>query len=174
MRAVICAMSSTAQNQPCPSDDHRVASPDSETAAHSNNRTVVAPAVAPLPCVITAADAPTTRALADIAQACARDLAVPLVVQASVARAAKSVPQPAPVLTLHLPVGFAASQRQVWCLACRLACFCPSARVLGKLRLVASHRRSTHRPTQSHAGSTGRFPAARKPSRKEKTTEVVA
>jgi|SRR5688572_689830 len=122
-------MSSTAQNQPCRPDENRVASPESETAALPNNRPVVAPAVAPLPCVISAADAPTTRALADIAQACARDLAVPLLVQASIARAEKFLPHPAPVLTLHLPVELAASQHQVWCLACRLACFCPSARV---------------------------------------------
>lgn len=34
-----------------------------------------------------------------------------------------------PVLTLHLPAELAATQPQVWCLACRLACFCPDARV---------------------------------------------
>lgn len=79
--------------------------------------------------MITAADAPTTRALADIAQACARDLGVPLVMQTSVARTEKTHPHPAPGLTLHLPVEFAASQHQVWCLACRLACFCTTARV---------------------------------------------
>lgn len=33
-------------------------------------------------------------------------------------------------LTLHLPVEMAANaSHQVWCLACRLACFCPEARV---------------------------------------------
>jgi hypothetical protein len=32
-------------------------------------------------------------------------------------------------LTLHLPAELAASQHQVWCLACRLACFCPAVRV---------------------------------------------
>jgi hypothetical protein len=34
----------------------------------------------------------------------------------------------APLITLHLPAEQAASQHHVWCLACRLACFCPNAR----------------------------------------------
>lgn len=122
-------MFSPAKNQPCPPDVNPVASPGSEPAANLFSRTSVASATAPLPCVITAPDAPTTRALAEIAQACARDLGLTLILQTSVVHAEKAHPHPAPVLTLHLPVEYAASQHQVWCLACRLACFCPAARV---------------------------------------------
>lgn len=32
-------------------------------------------------------------------------------------------------ITLRLPASMAASQHPIWCLACRLACFCPRARV---------------------------------------------
>ncbi len=33
------------------------------------------------------------------------------------------------LITLHVSAEQAASQHPVWCLACRLACFCPNARV---------------------------------------------
>ncbi len=33
------------------------------------------------------------------------------------------------LLTLHLPPALAGTQHQVWCMACRLASFCPDARV---------------------------------------------
>lgn len=33
------------------------------------------------------------------------------------------------LLVLRLPVELAASQHPVWCLVCRLACFCPAARL---------------------------------------------
>ncbi|MEJ1972888.1 MAG: hypothetical protein WDM96_10645 [Lacunisphaera sp.] len=87
------------------------------------------PAPGPLPCVIVGADEPTVRTLAGIAKACARDLGVSLVLQTAVERMRTRKSASDPVLTLHLPVELAASQHQVWCLACRLACFCPAARI---------------------------------------------
>lgn len=82
-----------------------------------------------LPCTIAGPDRATVCALAEIADACSRDLAVSLELRTSVTRKRDRQPPDGPVLTLHLPVELAASQHQVWCLACRLACFCPSVRV---------------------------------------------
>jgi hypothetical protein len=63
--------------------------------------------------------------LKQIARACARDVGQPLTV--------KSICSPAvgveTIITLHLPAELAATQHPVWCLACRLACFCPQARI---------------------------------------------
>jgi hypothetical protein len=79
----------------------------------------------PITCEILAPSAIDAVALRAIAEACARDTGQPLTV--------KPVPLDAPMkeaaLTLLLPVDLASSQHQVWCLACRLACFCPQARV---------------------------------------------
>jgi len=82
-----------------------------------------------LPCTIAGPDRATVCALAEIAATCSRDLAVPLELRTSVVRERAAQSPADPVLTLHLPVELAASQHQVWCLACRLACFCPSVRV---------------------------------------------
>lgn len=80
----------------------------------------------PLLCEILAPRSAQAAALAEIATACARDVAQPLIVKTlQMGAAAGRVP----VLTLHLPAELASSQHQVWCLACRLACFCPAARV---------------------------------------------
>jgi hypothetical protein len=49
------------------------------------------------------------------------------------------------VLTLHLPAELAVSQHPVWCLACRLACFCPDARVSVLVRGEASFARTASR-----------------------------
>lgn len=76
-------------------------------------------------CEIFAPRAAQVAAFAEIASLCANDLGQPLIVKAAPAVAAARQP----LLTLHLPAEFAASQHQVWCLACRLACFCPDARV---------------------------------------------
>jgi len=77
-----------------------------------------------LVCEIVARDAMTATAVAQIAKVCAQDVRQPLVVK-SRAQAGVSVT----VLTLHLPAALAAGQTPAWCLACRLACFCPDARV---------------------------------------------
>lgn len=76
-------------------------------------------------CEIRARRAVESTALASIAQTCARDTGQPLVV----AIAPPDLSLREPVVTLRLPAELAASQHQVWCLACRLACFCPDARV---------------------------------------------
>lgn len=77
----------------------------------------------PLRCEISAARRGEARNLADIATTCARDLGVALEVERH-----DRAPGPS-AITLHLPVELAAEQHPVWCLACRLACFCPDARV---------------------------------------------
>ena len=76
-------------------------------------------------CEIFAPRSAQAGALAEIARACALDVG-----QAITLKTLRigSVNKEA-VLTLHLPAELAASQHQVWCLACRLACFCPDARV---------------------------------------------
>ncbi len=82
------------------------------------------PSLSPvLVCEIHAPDAATGADLAHIAETCARETGVEVVIR------------PLPpggrnqTLTLRLPVELAAMQHPVWCLACRLACFCPGARV---------------------------------------------
>ena len=81
------------------------------------NRTIV--------CDIYARTAEPISVLEQIAQTCARDIGQPLVIKSSHSTAAGAEP----VVTLHLPAELATSQHQVWCLVCRLACFCPNARI---------------------------------------------
>ncbi|WP_438480017.1 hypothetical protein [Oleiharenicola lentus] len=78
-----------------------------------------------LVCEIHAPAAEPLPALEQIAEACARDVGQPLTVKSRHSSAVGKEP----LITLHLPAELAASQHQVWCLACRLACFCPHARV---------------------------------------------
>lgn len=101
-------------------------------------------------CEVCSPDDPTASALAEIATACARELGLSLAIKTAAVRA-KAGPHSTPsVLTLHLPVEQAASQHEVWCLACRLACFCPSARV-SVLVLGQSHFQPTDAPRQSRS-----------------------
>lgn len=74
-------------------------------------------------CEIHAPDAATGSDLAHIATTCARETGVAVVTRVLPAGGREQT------LTLHLPAELAASQHPVWCLACRLACFCPGARV---------------------------------------------
>jgi hypothetical protein len=76
-------------------------------------------------CEIHAPRSSQAAALAEIATVCARDVGQPLV--ARTLAIGSDCPEPA--LILHLPVELAVAQHRVWCLACRLACFCPMARV---------------------------------------------
>jgi len=76
-------------------------------------------------CEIHALCAEPLGALEQIARACARDVGQPLTVKSL----HSSDAGPEPAITLHLPAELAVSQHPVWCLACRLACFCPQARV---------------------------------------------
>ncbi|MBE2212368.1 MAG: hypothetical protein IAE82_00745 [Opitutaceae bacterium] len=62
--------------------------------------------------------------LSNIVQTCARDLGQPVAVVLT-ARANATIP----VITLVLPAEVVIEPHQAWCLACRVACFCPDARV---------------------------------------------
>lgn len=88
-------------------------------AAHSE------PEFAAALCEIIAPRVALARALAEIAATCARDVGQPIKLKSCGVRAAAHEP----MLTLHLSAEVAASQHRVWCLACRLACFCPEARI---------------------------------------------
>lgn len=61
--------------------------------------------------------------LAAIVRFCAKELGYTLDLLTNEVRAAEAT------ITLHLSAEEAAAQHPVWCLACRLACFCPNARV---------------------------------------------
>jgi len=76
-------------------------------------------------CEIRSSHASEAGILSEIAQTCARELAQPLLVKT----VSSDHRVQDPLITLQLPVEMAATQHEVWCLACRLACFCPSARV---------------------------------------------
>lgn len=97
-------------------------------------------------CEILAPRAAQAGALAEIATSVARDIGQPVTLKTlKLGPAAGAVP----TLTLRLPVALAAAQHQVWCLACRLACCCPSARVsvlvLGAAAFTAKSHRSPAR-----------------------------
>lgn len=74
-------------------------------------------------CEIRAPAASIAADLGHIAAVCARDVDQPLRMR-TLPRAPGE-----PTLTLRLPAALAATQHEVWCLACRLACFCPGTRV---------------------------------------------
>ncbi len=79
----------------------------------------------PLHCEILARRPAQAGTLAEILQICATDLGQTITLESHAERSLSS----GPVVTLHLPAEVASSQNQVWCLACRLACFCPEARI---------------------------------------------
>ena len=79
-------------------------------------------------CEIFAPAAAHRSVLAEIAKACANDVGQPITIKRCQLQASRTRPQQ-PTVTLYLPAALAATQNQIWCLACRLACFCPSARV---------------------------------------------
>jgi len=62
--------------------------------------------------------------LARIVQTCANDLGQP--VDTSIEQAGNAT---VPLVTLILPAEVVVEPHQAWCLACRVACFCPDARV---------------------------------------------
>jgi len=86
---------------------------------------VRAPKPPPVVCEIRSSHASEAGILSEIAKTCARELAQPLLVKT--VSSGQRIQDP--LITLQLPVELAATQHEVWCLACRLACFCPSARV---------------------------------------------
>ena len=88
----------------------------------------VMPAAARIICKVIATRPALTAELTRIVRACAKDLGQKISVRTATSSAAAHR-SAEPVLTLHLPAELAAAQHPVWCLACRLACFCPTARV---------------------------------------------
>jgi hypothetical protein len=99
----------------------------------------------PIVCEIHARHAAQASALAEIALACGREVALPLHPR----RVAIS-PQPhrhEDLLVLQLPAHLATAQHRVWCLACRLACFLPQARI-SVLVAAASQFRPSRRARQ--------------------------
>ena len=92
-------------------------------------------------CEILAPRTAQATALAEVAAVCANDVG-----QAIEPKICCTGSGTAPVITLLLPAAIAASQHQIWCLACRLACFCPDARVS-----VLVHGEASFNKTQSHA-----------------------
>ncbi len=76
----------------------------------------------PILCEIRA-DARVGADLAHIVEFCAQETGLTIEVAIHEARTTE------PVLTLHASVDQATSQNPILCLACRLACFCPQARV---------------------------------------------
>jgi hypothetical protein len=101
-------------------------------------------ATAALLCEIHAPRTSLAASLADIAVICARDVGQTLAVKFFIVEAPVRKEASPPSLTLHLPVELAAGQHPVWCLACRLACFLPDARV--SVLIQGEHAFSASRP----------------------------
>lgn len=79
----------------------------------------------PLLCEVRAPKPALAGALTEIARIVGKDLGQPLDIEcAPLPKEAKHA-----LITLHLPVSLASSHSHIWCLACRLACFCTDARV---------------------------------------------
>lgn len=95
-------------------------------------------------CEISAPRAAHAASLADIALICARDVG-----QALSVKILPAGDDARSVLTLHLPVDLAAGQHPVWCLACRLACFCPEARVSVLIQGADAFLSDRHLPPHS-------------------------
>jgi len=110
-------------------------------------------------CEISAHRRPLAVALARIVRTCAQDIGQKITVRThttpSDGHRAK-----APVLTLHLSAELAAAQHPVWCLACRLACFCPAARVSVLVHGEDSFRAAAATPALAPAATTRRLRAA--------------
>lgn len=80
----------------------------------------------PITCEIIAPSVASAAALAEIAARCASHLGQHISVETLSIGADRTA---APLLTLHLPAALAATQDEIWCLACRLVCQCPGARI---------------------------------------------
>ena len=84
--------------------------------------------IAPLTCEIHTPSESKGRALAQIVESCANELAQPVLVkQQRIPRNQRG--SVATHIVLELPADIASSQHEAWCLSCRLACFCPDVRV---------------------------------------------
>ena len=101
--------------------------------------------ITPLTCEIHAPSATKGDALAQVVDTCANELAQPVLVkQRRIPRNHRgSIPTH---ISLELPADIAASQHEVWCLTCRIACFCPDVRVSVLVLGADSFPRSTPAP----------------------------
>lgn len=100
-------------------------------------------------CEIVTSTSAAAASLAEIAAKCAHTtghVLVPVKLEAQ-----RPVKQP--LLTLLLPLELAGAQNEVWCLACRLACFCPDARISVLVQAAEAFpkqkKRKTRRKEQS-------------------------
>lgn len=82
--------------------------------------------------------------LAHIARFCAKDASQ------AICTVSRETLRGEPAITLHLPVEAAATQHPVWCLACRLACFCPNARVSVLVRAETAFGETAARARRRH------------------------
>lgn len=94
---------------------------------------------------------PTLGDLGHIVRFCVTELALPVEV------VAREITRGEPLVTLQITAEQAVNQHPVWCLACRLACFCPDARVSVLIRAeaqfaaVSALRRSAGRRQRASA-----------------------
>ena len=105
------------------------------------------PAKPAIVCEILGKEIEVASVIAEIATVCARDVGQPLVIKSRVDPAV-----PENTLTLHLPADLAAAQHPIWCLACRLACFCPDARVSVLVNAETSFRASVNARRKLRSG----------------------
>jgi hypothetical protein len=75
-------------------------------------------------CLIESADYKTAKQLESIAMQCAMDVRVKVETKTTVRSKIQSN-----FITLQINVDEALGDSQSWCLACRLSCFCPAARI---------------------------------------------
>lgn len=95
-------------------------------------------ASAPIVCEIHARHAAHAAALAEIALTCGRDVALRVHPRRVIVGRDRHARED--VLVLRLPAHLASSQHRVWCLACRLACFLPDARISVEVSAVNAFR----------------------------------
>lgn len=88
---------------------------------------------APIPCEIRA-PGKVAADLTHIAEFCAGEIGLAIEVVTRDERVSE------PLVTLHATPEQAVSQHPIWCLVCRLACFCPQARVSVLVRAESAFR----------------------------------
>ncbi|OAM87789.1 hypothetical protein AW736_20660 [Termitidicoccus mucosus] len=82
--------------------------------------------VASITCEIQSSEGYHDADIENIAISCARDLQLPVVMEK--APSLRQAPRQS-LITLHVSAALAINEHRLWCLACRLACFCPDVRV---------------------------------------------
>ncbi len=80
-------------------------------------------------CEIVSEDEKLRDALVRIAKTCAIDLKLSLPMEMSERTRRATEPESEAKITLSIPAKFALAHDSIWNLACRIACFCPQARI---------------------------------------------